>query len=112
MQPKDVRRNTRNYKKCKFEISSFQGDKAKTKGGTIAHLLSNGELESMKKNGALVIHVTKLYGLKLGNGKLAKEIYWTVVGKEVLPTKLTRSLIKQSMVIVTTYDQVQHDERF
>jgi len=112
MQPKDVRRNTRNYKKCKFEISSFQGDKAKKKGCTNAHLLSNGELETMKKNSAVVILVMKPYYLKLGNGKLAKEIYWTVVGKEVLPTKLTISLIKPCMIIVTTYDQVQHDERF
>jgi len=61
-----------------------------------------------RRNGALVIHVTIPFYPKLGNGKLAKEIYWTVV----LPTKLTKSPIKQSMVIVTTYDQVQHDERF
>ena len=94
-------RNTRIYKKHNFEISSFQSDKTKKECCTIAHLLSNGELKTMK-NGAFVVHVTKLYG----NGKIAKEIYWTVVGKEVLPTKLTKTLIEQSMVIITTYSQV------
>jgi len=52
----------------------------------------------------------KPYYPKFGNGMIAKEMYWTVVGE--LPWKLTKSLIKQSMVIVTTYDQVQHDVRF
>jgi len=39
MQPKDVRRNGQNYEKCKFGISSLQGDKAKKEGCTIVHFV-------------------------------------------------------------------------
>jgi len=106
----DVRRNGRNYWKCEFEIHSLQGDMAKKIGCTIAHLLSNDELEVMKEKGTVVVHVTKPYYPKYRNGKKGKEIYWTVVGE--LSSELTGSLIEQSMVIVTTYNQVQHDERF
>jgi len=81
MWPMDVRRNGRNYGKREFEISSLQGDKAKKIGCTIAHLLSNDELEGMKENGTVVVHVTKPYYPKYGNGKIAKEICWTVVGE-------------------------------
>jgi len=110
MWPKDVRRNAQNYEKCEFEISSLQGDKVKKEGCTIAHLLSNDELKSMNENGTVIVHVMKLYYPNHGNGKIAKEIYWTVVG--VLPLKLTKTPIKQSMVIIITYNQVQHDVRF
>jgi len=75
MRQKDVRRNGWNYEKCEFEISSLQGDKAKKVGCTIAHLLSNDELEGMKENGTVVIHVMNPYYPKFGNSKIAKEIY-------------------------------------
>jgi len=110
MQPKYIRKNNSNYEKQKFEIFSLQGDKAKKEGCSIAHLLSNGELESMKQNGTVVVHVTKLYYPKLKTGKIAKEIYWTVVGS-VLP-EVSEGPIQQSIVIVTMYDQVQHHARF
>jgi len=64
----------------------------------------------MKESGTVVAHVTKPYYPKLKNGKIAKEMYWTVVGS--LPPKVTKAPIKQSLVIITTYDQVQHDVRF
>jgi len=94
MWPKNVRRNGQNYEKHKFGISSLQGDKVKKEGCTIAHLLSNDELKSMKENGTVVVHVMKPYYPRLGNGKIAKEINWTVVG--VLPPKLTKTPIEQS----------------
>jgi len=110
MQPKAIRRNVRNYGKQEVEISCSQGDKAKTQGCTIAHLLSNQEMEDLKQNGTVIIHVMKLYYPKLKTGKIAKEIYWSVVGS-VLP-EVFEGPFQQSLVIVTTYDQVQHDARF
>jgi len=107
MRPKVIRRNARNYEKWEFEISSLQGKK---EGCSIAHLLSNGELESMKQNGTVVVHVTKPYYPKLKTGKIAKEMYWTVVGS--LPPEVSKEPIQQSLVIVTTYNQVKHDARY
>jgi len=79
--------------------------------GTIKNAkLSDGELESMKESGTVVVHVMKLYYPKVKNGKIAKGMYWTVVGS--LPPNITKAPIKQSIVIITTYNQVQHDVRF
>ncbi len=110
MQPKAIRKNARNYGKWKFEVSCSQGEKAKKEGCTIAHLLSNQEMENMKQKGTVVVYVTKPYYPKLKTGKIRKEIYWTVVGS-VLP-EVFEGPIQQSLVIVTMYDQVQHDARF
>jgi len=74
--------------------------------------LSNDELETIKKNGAVVIQVTKPYYPKLPNGKIAKEIYWTMVKNKALPTNFLKKSIEQSILIVTTYNQVMHDKRF
>jgi len=49
MQPKDIRRNARNHEARDFDISLYQGNKAKKKCCTIAHLLSNNELEKSGK---------------------------------------------------------------
>ena len=110
MQPKAIRKNARNYGKRKFEISCSQGEKAKKEGCTMAHLLSNREMENMKQKGIVVIHVTKPYYPKLKTGKIMKKIYWTVVGS-VLP-EVFQAPIQQNLAIVTTYDQVQHNARF
>jgi len=110
LQPKVIRRNVRNYEKREFEISALQGDKAKKQGCTIAHLLSNQELDNLKKKGTVVLHVTKPYYPKLKSGKIAKEIYWFMVG--CVPRQVFEGPFQESVVIVTTYDQVQHDTRF
>jgi len=104
LQPKVIRRNVRNYKKWEFEISSLQGDKAKKQGCTIAHLLSNQELDNLKKKGMVILHVTKPYYPKLKTGKIAKEIYWSMVGS--VPPQVFEGPLQESVVIVTTYDQV------
>jgi len=88
----------------------LQGEKAKKQGCTIAHLLTNQEMEDLKQKGTVIVHVTKPYYPKLKTGKIAKEIYWSVVGS-VLP-EVFEGPFQQSLVIVTTYDQVQHDTRF
>jgi len=77
MQPKDIRRNARNHETRDFDINFYQVDKAKKECCTIAHLLRNDELENIKENGAVVIHVTKPHYPKLTNGKKANAMYWT-----------------------------------
>ncbi len=67
-------------------------------------------MEDLKQKGTVIVHVTKPYYPKLKTGKIAKEIYWSVVGS-VLP-EVFEGPFQQSLVIVTTYDQVQHDTRF
>jgi len=65
LQPKVIRKNNRNYEKREFGISSSQGDKAKKQGCTIAHLLSNQELDNLREKGTVILHVTKPYYRKL-----------------------------------------------
>ena len=110
MQPKFIRRNNQNYDKREFKISSSQGDKAKRQGCSIAHMLSDQELDNFKKNGTVILHVSKPFYPKMKNGKIAKEIYWSMVGS--VPQQVFQGPFKKSLVIVTTYDQVQHDTRF
>ena len=110
MQPKFIRRNNQNYNKREFKISSTQGDKAKRQGCSIAHMLSDQEMDNFKKNGTVILHVSKPFYPKLKNGKIAKEIYWSMVGS--VPQQVFQGPFKKSLVIVTTYDQVQHDTRF
>ena len=110
LQPKVIRKNNRKYKKWEFGISSLQGDKAKKQGCTIAHLLSNQELENLRQKGTVILHVTKPYYPILKSGKFAKEIYWSIIGS--ISPQVFKEPFQQSVVIVTTYDQVQHDRRF
>ena len=69
--------------------------------------LSNDELENIRKNGAIIVHVTKPYYTKLPNGELANAIYWTMLENKALPWNILK---KQSVLIVTTFDQVMHDK--
>jgi len=76
----------------------LQGEKAKKEGCSIAHLLSDGELDSMKQNGTIVVHVTKPYYPKLKTGKIAKEMYWTVVGS--LPPAFPKNLSSKALLLL------------
>jgi len=73
-------------------------------------MLSDQEMDNFKKNGTVILHVSKPFYPKLKNGKIVKEINWSMVGS--VPQQVFQGPFKKSLVIVTTYDQVQHDTRF
>jgi len=55
---------------------------------------------------------TKPHYPKLSNGKIAKAIYWTMLENEALLQNVLKKSTEQSVLIVTTFDQVMHDKRF
>jgi len=80
----------------------FQRDKAKFENCTIASLLTNRELDAMKNQGAVVIHLGMPHKSTMNK---ERAIFWTIINVSSEGDIFT-SPFKGNLLIVTTYDQV------
>jgi len=103
--PSDIRRNVWR-KQVKEHIKRLEVlDKAPPEGCTVAHVLSQREVNEIVSHGATVIHLTNpKRNQDTGN------ISWAVASKGTLDGN-GDTLLTNSVLFLTTYDQLEHDPK-
>jgi len=79
--------------------------RAPSDGCTVAHMISQCELDEIVVHGAMVIHLNEPMW-----DQVTDNISWRVATPGVLNTD-GKTLLTSNAVFVTTYDQLQHDPK-
>ena len=102
MQSKDLRRNVANHLARQLTVTLHQQEKAKHNQSTIAHVITQQQLEHMKSNGANIIHVTKPHWNHQDKNHPDRNLFWNIEKGQ----RLLRQQNNKSVIVVTTYDQL------
>jgi len=107
MQSKDLRRNNANQRARHVNVTFNQNEHAKHNQCTIAHVITEQQLNDMKEKGTHIIHVKQPQWNHHDKKNNDRGLFWTIVkGQRTLQQHSNNSL-----VVVTTYDQIAHEPK-
>ena len=99
-QPKNIRRNNQNHARNN-KIAIYDHDSAQVADSSSVHVLYDEELDEIKKKGTFVIQITRPHWE-------GRKIHWDLVEDGNQMIDLSKPF-QQSVIVITTYDQVMHD---